>query len=53
MTHILVSAKNMELYLFLLTVLFKLSARKLCPQELLNTQHRGHCNGKTHHIDPC
>ena len=48
MTHILVSAKNMEIHLFLLTALFKLSARMLCSQDLLSAQHRGHCKGKTH-----
>lgn len=48
MTHIFVSAKNMEIHLFLLTALFKLSARMLCSQDLLSAQHRGHCKGKTH-----
>ena len=47
MTHILVSAKNIELHLFLQTALFKLSARMLCSQDLLSAQHRGHCKGKT------
>lgn len=36
-THILISAKNMELYLFLLTALFKLSARNLCTQEIVSS----------------
>ena len=33
----MISAKNMELYLFLLTALFKLSARNLCTQEIVSS----------------
>lgn len=53
MTPILVRAWNMELQLFLLTALLKLSARSVCLQEILNPQHRGNCNGKTHYTDLC